>query len=220
MRSSGSKTVTSLGIATLILLIFSATASAASFHLSEAPSSIQGSNSSSAKEFVIEGASFACESETLEHPLFGAETAETLELTMSYQACSGFGFALAHVEDQFCEWELSANASTIDLLGCAGWWEYNEIEYGYGMTLKVSTIFETNCIVFIPNQEGINGVAYENDYPWKEELAMSTESTNLSYSVVESTGFCPLAKGSGSDGELIGTTSLTADLGSTDIWRE
>jgi hypothetical protein len=180
-----------------------ASASAAEFHASASGTSLNGTQTTS-HVFSTQGNEVTCETATFSGSTEGTSS-PTQKMAPTYSGCTAFGFAGATVNTEGCKYNFHASG-TVDLESCTA---------GF-INITVNVPLFAKCVVHVPNQTGINGQTYTNQSP-RTSLVVGTKSTNVSSTVVTSTGLCPLSTGAATS-SYTGTTKVTPASG--EIWVE
>jgi hypothetical protein len=188
----------------LVALLGVGAAQGAEFHTSEEGAVIFGPQTET-HTITIEGSTVSCKTADLSGEASETTFAE-LELDPEYAECTAFGFAGAHLTKNGCKLKVHASGA-LDI----------ECPEGKSITISVSGPFNTKCHVDIPSQTDLTNVWLFTNTPGSV-IGLAIALFNLEYKVTESTGFCPLTKGEGENGEYEGVSELTADGGETEFW--
>lgn len=208
MKTFGLAAVAALALTAMVGI---SSASAAEFHSNAASASLVG-NQSNQHTFTSGGSSVTCNTATFTGTGSATKTSVEQDMHPAYSGCTAFGFASATVNTAGCNYEFSANTSTVNLEDCTN----------KGVTIHVSAFFgTTTCHVFIKEQGGINKNTIATGKSTDTELKVVTASDNIEYEVLDSTGFCPLTDGEiDDDATYSGNTTVKANNGSATIWKE
>jgi hypothetical protein len=198
-----------LGVAIVAALALSvvASASAAQFKGSTSPVTVSGAQSTTHK-FTVEGSAVTCTTATFSSAPTAVPTSEVL-ITPVYKGCTAFGIAGATVSMNGCQYKFhSGPPGTVDLI-CSS-----------GKTVIAVSTFLGKCKVEIPGSnasknQGLGGVTYTNTPAGK--VTVGANVTTITAEVVESTGICPLTKGTVNNASYSGDTIVEGNGGAATI---
>ncbi|TMK58210.1 MAG: hypothetical protein E6G51_03655 [Actinobacteria bacterium] len=197
------KTLVGVCFALAALTAVSATSSAlaAEFHASGgAGVSLTGEQTESHK-FTIEGSSVTCTTAKFTGTTTAA-TATEQKMHPEYSGCTAFGFVGATINTAGCQYVFNSNSANVNLTSCTSG----------GITITSSSAFG-KCVVHVFNQNGINGMSYgTTGTAPNRDIHVKTGSNNISVSITESTGICPLKVGT-TVGSYTGVTTVKGAVG-------
>lgn len=203
------KLIKMLGVAMVAALALSAvaSASAAEFRGATSPVTVTGSQSTTHK-FTVEGSTVTCTTATFSSAATAVPTSEVL-ITPVYKGCTAFGIAGATVSMNGCQYKFhSGPPGTVDFVCSSG-----------KTVISVST-FLGKCKVEVPGSnasknQGLGGVTYTNTPAGK--VTVGANVTGITAEIVESTGICPLTKGTVTNASYSGETIVEGNGGATAI---
>jgi hypothetical protein len=202
------KHLKTLGLAILAILAVSAvtvaSASAAEFHATAVGVAISGEQTTSHK-FTITGSSVTCTTAKFTGST-EALNSTTQKVHPEYSGCTAFGLP-AQITTIGCKYLFHTQTGTADLIDCSNG----------GVMIIHTESFLGSCVVDIPNQTGINGQTFATGGTSpNRDITETSNATNIKSTVTTSTGACPLAVGSHTNGTYTGTTTEKAASG--EIW--
>lgn len=193
------------GIAMLASLATAPGASASEFHASSGPVSLTGEQLT-AHKISVTGSSITCTTAKMTGTAW-SKTQHAVNLYPQYSGCTAFGFVGATINSVGCYFEFDADFG-IDFWGCSNG----------AMTITASSAFG-KCVLEIPVFLGWNGTSYANEGSSPNRKVIVTfNATNLHMRVTTSTGICPVAAGTHTNGTYTGTSVVTPSSG--EFWRE
>jgi hypothetical protein len=206
-----------LAIMALAVAVGTASASAASFHQTEANTIVHGFQMTT-HVFTVEGSEFTCSDADFDGKAGPALTEPTVSVHPVYAGCTGFTIAGGEVNTEEClytfhaETSLGGTEAPVNLTGCKGGHITLSVEAPFGLA---------KCVVQVPNQSGINGQKYLNQVVGtKHEVEVITNSNNIKAEVLISKGFCPLKvteKGKTVLSTYKGTSTVEGNRGSSGL---
>lgn len=191
--------------------ILANTAVAAEFHSNAANASIKGTQLGSSV-ITVDGSTVTCTTNTLSGTGSASKTWTEQDLQPTFSGCTAFGFAGSTVNTTGCNFEVNSNSTNANLEDCTNG----------GMTIHVSAFFgTTTCHVFLPNQSGIGNWSWPTGDSTDTTSTIEVVASDVHYTVLASTGFCPLTDDETDDSGSFGFHfSLTANGGSATLWKE